>query len=265
MAINPNLIMILGDYATGGFDVKVSNEGVEEAKKAVFSFNSFANSALLFLQGNHDPKSTKYLIKTGEYEEEKYVIYAINEDDYPFGNGDENRAIVENTAIRLDNYLNKMVELEIHKPVFVVTHVPLHHSSRGDNYYNSYILDVLNKYGDKLDIIYLFGHNHSSTYDDCFGGSINYLKKGSSMEHFLFEPATKTKRVISTPIKFTYLNAGYVGLVRNTDGSVKCNGQVVKSVNTLTMSLFTINDDEIIINRYSSNSEVGREIISRIR
>lgn len=253
--INPSLISILGDYISSGHEVNNSISGLKEANTTIKSV--FPNSGSLFVQGNHDKKDNYYLTKTGGYEASNYVIYVINEDDFP-SNSSASYNSVFPVASALDNYLNNLVELNIKKPVFVITHVPLHYSSRGDNRHAYLFVDILNKYGSKLDIIFMFGHNHSSKYDDCLGGSINYLKKGSTMKHF----DTKSTRV--STLKFTYLNAGYIGWANNSNKQVSCSGSKVNSTNTLTMSVFKIDDKKILLERYSSNAKIFADTINLI-
>lgn len=258
--IKPGLFAFLGDYSTNT-SVSASNKGINSLNSITRSFNSFQNTGTIYIQGNHDPDATGGLSKTGEYEGNNYALFIINEDDYPRGNtGLERIKIVAN---KLDKYLSSMITYGVKKPVFVLTHVPLHYSSRKDNGYSPYIIDVLNKYGDKLDIIFMYGHNHSSDYDDCLGGSINYIAKGDTMKHYAYN-ANNKKVTITDQIKFTYLNAGYIGFIRNSNKQVNCNGVSVQSYNTPTLSLFTINERSILVEKYSSSGVFKSYTINRI-
>ncbi len=252
--INPSLVSILGDYNTSGYDTNSSMKGLKEANSIIKEV--FPNSGSLFIQGNHDDAGNIYLTKTGGYEATNYVIYVVNEDDFPWKSAKKSK--VSAIANNLDKYLSNLVDLNIRKPVFFITHLPLHYSSRGDNEYAYLLVDALNKYGDKLDIFVMFGHNHSSKYDDCLGGAVNYIEKGAKMKHFA------SKGTTSTTIKFTYLNAGYIGLAKNTNGLVSCSGTKVTSTNVLTMTMFKIENTDILIERYSSSAKVFTTTIKRV-
>ncbi len=259
--IKVGLFGFLGDYSTSVGDTSSSSSGLSNLNSHIRSFNNFQNTGTIYIQGNHDPENTKHLSKLGAYEADNYAVFLINEDDYPRSASNGNRA--KQTAAKLDEYLNSLVRYEVHKPVFVLTHVPLHHSRRADNSYASYILNVLNKYGDKLDIIFMYGHNHSNTYDDCLGGSINYIAKGENMSYFDFDSSGK-KYVNTSPIQFTYLNAGYVGYIRNSNKMVNCNGVSVQSYNTPTLTMFTVNEKNITVEKYNINGVFKNYSINRI-
>jgi UDP-2,3-diacylglucosamine pyrophosphatase LpxH len=249
--ISPNLIMLLGDYVDAN-EQSTSKIGVEEANSIIRSYKNFNNSGTLYLQGNHDSiKTNNYLIKTGPYETDNYIIYAINYDDF--------HCSAHNTCTDLDEYLNSLVNSKSNKPIFVVSHLPLHATSRESNRDAYLTVDTLNKYGDVLDIIVMFAHNHSGTYDRCNGGTTTYFAKGSTME------VRKNSQIITDTIKFTYLNAGYVASVSSSfvNGTVNCNGVLKESSNELTMTLFTINNSSIIVDRYSKNAKLSSNIINR--
>ncbi len=250
--ISPDLIMILGDYSDAG-DPSNSKKGIEEANGVIRSFTNFSNSGILYLQGNHDSMGvSNYLIKTGAYETDNYIIFAINEDDF--------HCSYHDTCTVLDEYLDSVANSKSSKPIFVLTHIPLHATSRADNKSAYLIIDTLNKYGDALDIIVMFGHNHSGSYDRCNGGSTTYFDKGSTMEIY------RNNKTVSETINFTYLNAGYVGNVASSysNGTVKCNGVIKEISKELTMTLFTINKSSIEVDRYSKDAILSHNIINRM-
>ena len=47
--------------------------------------------------------------------------------------------------------------------------------------YSSLVFDVVNEAGKDLDIIYLFGHNHSKGWDCYMGGGAVYKAVGDSL------------------------------------------------------------------------------------
>ena len=85
------------------------------------------------------------------------------------------------------------------KPVIVVSHMPMH-ERRFDNMAAHAWLDALNAAGENLDIVVLWGHNHTGQSET--DGRNFYVAKGSYML------AEGMERGI--PINFTYMNAGYI-------------------------------------------------------
>lgn len=176
-----------GDYYQDTLDTTTkSKEGMEELDAAVTAaYPSLADR--IYIQGNHDADSLVTdgtLSATGAHDTADYGVYAINEKDYPWGwmAGSSFQSTCQNTANALDTYLDAKAAEGYSKPIFVITHVPLHYSPRtassygGDGKYAKYLYDVLDEAGEKgLNIIFLFGHNHSNTYDDYIGGGQIYL------------------------------------------------------------------------------------------
>ena len=69
---------------------------------------------------------------------------------------------------------------------------------------------MLNDASDKgLNLFFLFGHNHSSGYDDYLGGSCVFLPAGSTIPVADAGGFAK-EHYHSQQINFTYLNAGYI-------------------------------------------------------
>ena len=229
-----------GDYSAGTSEPETSAglAGLDaEISKVVYN-NKF------YSQGNHDPKETVGMTPHGANDPfgAPYGLYVINEDNYTdLGDGGEA------TAKELDAYLDAKVASGWNKPIFVVCHVPLNFSMRtvsGKNARTAMpIVNVLNEAGEAgLNIIFLFGHNHSSGYDNYIGGGSVYLKKGDTMlvpdyDNYLV-PAEVT-------LNFTYMTAGYIGYYGTT-----VNG----ADGALTMSVFRIQKDgSVIIGRYAAD------------
>lgn len=231
-----------GDYDYGYED---SINGISSLKDVMSYYVEEENMA--FAQGNHDEilVGTNGLAKSGDNDplSNEYGVFVINEDDYMWYNN--NASTIKNTAYRLQNYLNEKIEEHYNKPIFILSHLALNYSMRtyydGDGQYARFIFDVLNEAGNKgLNIIYLFGHNHSNGWDDYLGGSSVYLSKGDSI---LVAEYSKEEFNEYT-LNFTYLNAGYVGYYRDVNEGADT---------TLTMTVFDIYYDKVIINRYSKN------------
>lgn len=219
--------------------------------------NTMLNSGLgltandmVWVQGNHD--STAYgasaslineLSPSGANDSDDYGVFVIHHDDYQWSSHVD-ESVIKQTADNLKSYLDAKHEENYSKPIFVVSHLPLHYSMRtkeGDGMYANYIFDVLNKAGENgLNIIFMFGHNHSNGWDDYLGGSAIFLHKGDKIN---IAQASKDNFEEKT-LYFTYLNAGYTGYYRGVNTG---------SETDLTMTLFEITDSEVTVRRFSES------------
>ena len=232
--------LFCGDYSYG---YNQAAAGIAELKNAVTgSYSALTDERMVFVQGNHDEASANGLAASGAHDTTEYGVYVINEDDYMWNNSDE--ATIQKTAASLKTYLDAKVAERYQKPVFVVSHLPLHYSMRtyndGDGKYANYIFNVLNEAGASgLNIIFLYGHDHSNGWDDYLGGSAVYLKKGDTIN---IAQASKTMFNEET-LNFTYMNAGFTGYYENRNGAD----------DTLTMTVFSIIDGTVKVERYDAN------------
>ena len=226
-----------GDYDYEYTDTK---GGVDSLKNAT---KDFVNGEYVLAQGNHDSAAgTNGMSPSGNCDPAngKYGVFNINEDDYMWYNSDE--GIIKNTAQNLIEYLNEKLAAEYNKPIFVISHLPLHYSMRtkndGDGKHAKYIFDALNAAGAKgLNIIFMYGHDHSNGWDDYLGGAAVYLKKGDKI---LIGQNSKTVFKEET-LNFTYTNPGFIGYYRNVNGAD----------DTLTMTTWEIGSQSITVKRYS--------------
>ncbi len=238
-------MLFCGDYDFDTHGVTESTkEGIKFVKLAAKNFVDEKN--MVFVQGNHDVSAggDLGLSQSGNNDPEsgKYGVFVIHNDDYMWYNNDESR--IKRTAQKLINYLNEKIETGYDKPIFVLSHLPLHYSMRtiadGDGKYACYIFDALQEAGKKgLNIIFLFGHDHSNGWDDYMGGSSVYLKKGDKILTANKSTSAKSYKELN----FTYMNAGYVGYYDNNNGAD----------DALTMTVFKIKGSEITISRYSKD------------
>ena len=250
-----------GDYTVKlHYSIPESESGIqallETINEADFGIPEYE---IILTQGNHDPEGTRGLSHSGDNDpdSEEYGVFVINEDDYMWFAGNQgnngtwdvsrHEDTVESTAIKLENYLKKKAEKRFQKPIFVISHLPLHYSMRtmvyGDCRYAKYIVDALN-YGASLglNIVFMFGHNHSQGWDNYMGAACVYLEKGSVMN---VSDISNPNRCYQTQIGFTYLNAGYTGYY-HTDF-----GEPVDD--TLTITVYDFTDDQLVIKRYSED------------
>ncbi len=256
----PDAFLFAGDYTSGSEDPSVQVPKIIDTVQAEYS--NYDESNLMFVQGNHDTASDA-LTPTGLHEFEHFFVYTINEDDFKKEQAGRSPLYDETVIALAETVAASFEEIKQSgdtRPVFVVTHVPLHHSSRhdyGDNIYSKYLFDVLNEYGEYLDIIFLFGHNHSSGYDDYIGGSVNYIAKGETMRVPIpDESQMGANGYTDEELNFTYMNAGYIGYSNNSTSA--------PSTNTLTMGAVELCATTIEVARYSTEGLYASETIQRV-
>lgn len=250
--------LFCGDYDYDTYwNSAQTTEGVNVLKSSISSVISNDENIVL-AQGNHDTAiATSGMSPSGDNDpkSDKYGVFLINEDDYMQFNN--NQARIQETAQSLVEYLNEKLAESYTKPIFVVSHLPLHYTGRttydGDGKYAHYIFDVLNEAGAKgLNIFFLYGHNHSNGWEDYLGGASVFMTHGDQM---LVPQGTKEKADCKNEtLNFTSLNAGYVGYYSGTSG--------IDS--TLTMTAFKIVNDSVTVVRYDANGkhDLKREGIS---
>lgn len=214
-----------------------------------------AGDDVIYVQGNHDPAETKGLDSFGDNDTAHYGVFVIHEDYFQWyqkGTGDGNDSLgvsaedaAKTTAEALRTYLQNKVDTKDNRPIFVASHVPLHFGWRtyasnkyGDNIYAKYLFDVLNEYGKELNIIFLFGHNHSNTYDDYLGGAAVYLPAGDKLR---VPDLGSTTNSTEYTLNFTYMNAGYLGYYGG-----KCETK-------LSSTVFAIYSNEVVVARYDED------------
>lgn len=218
-----------GDYSQTINDSRATTSGINELKSVVQGVYGDGMNEV-YVQGNHDA-AVSGLTATDAHDTDDYGVFSINEDDFPSGG-----QVNSDMLTKLENYLNTKANEKYSKPIFVVTHLPLHKTSRYDSVgTGAAIFNVLNEAGGKgLNIIFLFGHNHSQGYDAYLGNGSIYLPKGS--EILVDDGSTST-------LNFTYMNYGYVGYVTGS------------ACTHLTMTTFEITDSEVIVKRYDADGE----------
>ncbi len=254
----PDAILCGGDY-NGGSGTATDVQKIFDDTRTIYP--DMTDDKFVIVQGNHDD-AHELLTPSGFHEFSDFVVYSINEDDFKTGQSGRTAydQVVQERAADIRANLENMVATGDTRPVFVITHVPFHHSSRssyGDNLYSKYIVDVLNEMGQYLDIISLFGHNHSSDYDDYIGGSVNYIAKGETMRVPIPDTAQQgATGYTEETLNFTYMNCGYVGYSSNANSGT--------STNVLTAGVFDLCPTTIEISRYSSSGLYVTETIERI-
>lgn len=254
----PHSMLVGGDFTRLLFDD--ANPGIALIRNTVVSvYPDFDPESVACVQGNHDNPAAGFT-KTGFYDMGAYCLYAINEDSFPWQQNLKIWAdrLVASVAADIKANLDNMTEKGDLRPVIVITHVPLHHTTRssgGDNKYASYIFDVLNEAGKTLDIVFLFGHNHSDSYDDYIGGAVNFMTCGDTIR-IPDAKNTGKENYTEETLNFTYANCGYVGYSGNSDTET--------STSTLTLGAIRLCENKIRFVKYSEDgffrfSEVSRK------
>ena len=239
-------LFAVGDYsAQMGYDVALT--GIQALDKTI---DPYVSGNKIYTEGNHDAPDLPGLSPSGNNDPAggKYGVFVIHEEEYDqFGEGGEA------SAAAMQAYFDeKLADPNWgNKPIFVLCHVPLHYSMRTETSNSGKtarpMVEVLNEAGaNGLNILFLFGHNHSGGYDDFLGAGSVYLKKGDSMivpqygDNFKYNWETVT-------LNFTYMNVGYVGY--NAD-----NGYGADVALTVTTYRIQSNGN-VIITRWDKDGE----------
>lgn len=243
----PHSMLMGGDFTRLLLDD--ANPGIMLIRNTMTSvYPDFNEESVVCIQGNHDNPAAGFTA-TGFYDMGAYCLYAINEDSFPWQQNLKIWAdkLVASVAADLKSNLDSMISKGDLRPVIVMTHVPLHHTTRqsgGDNKYASYIFDVLNEAGKTLDIVFIFGHNHSDEYDDYIGGAVNFMTCGDTIR---IPDAQNTSETVYNEytLNFTYTNCGYVGYSNNSDNEI--------STSTLTAGAIRFCENTIRFVKYSED------------
>jgi len=233
----------LGDYSAEYEVQSASNSGLAALKEALSAVVDTDN--IVFGQGNHDLATVTGLTGWGNMDPAygDYGLYLVEDPEQAQEWGSYDAASV--TA--LQQYLNNKIEIGFSKPIFIMNHYPLHWSNRTHKDGNSksaykYFNVINDAAAQGLNIIYLHGHNHNHGYDDFLGGSSTFLKKGDTIQVCQGSSETYKDEILN----FTYLNAGYVGYYNSDEASAET---------ALTMTVYRIRGNEVIISRYSADGQ----------
>lgn len=270
--VHPDAAIICGDYTNDAklHDYQLSpEESIEEIREVIREEAPFVNDdRVIFVQGNHD-RLTESISESGLHEYDEYLVYVLNtESDFPWKQGKVSGCHfkVARAADEMKKCFDRLIAEGETRPVIIAGHVPLHYTARtssrhttGDNLYSSLIFDVVNDAAADLDIIYLFGHNHSKGWDCYMGGSCVYRAPGDKILIPEFNDSDiVSDRFSERTLGFTYMNAGYTGYYMNCapdEYSSDPESQYRAADETLTGSIIEIYDDRIEITRYDDKGK----------
>lgn len=262
-------LVICGDYTNDRVlhDYQLSpDEDIEEIRGiAKEEIPGMSDEDMIFVQGNHD-KLTEQITKSGLHDEGDYLIYVLNtEEDFPWKQGSKSGCLakVTKSSEAMKKCFDELIRKGEVRPVIIAGHVPLHFTARtssrhstGDNLYSSLIFNVVNEAAGSLDIVYLYGHNHSKGWDCYMGGSSVFKATGDSLLIPSFnELKVDTDTYIEEKLRFTYLNAGYTGYYMNcapAEYNEADPDRYAAADMTLTGTVLEIYGDRIVATRYDT-------------
>ena len=262
-------IVICGDYTNDAVlhDYQLSpDDSIEEIRGiAKEEIPGISDDDMFFVQGNHD-KLTEQITESGLHDEGDYLVYVLNtEADFPWKQGKKSGCLakVTKSSEAIKECFDELISKGETRPVFIAGHVPLHFTARtssrhstGDNLYSSLIFDVVNEAAKDLDVVYMFGHNHSKGWDCYMGGSSVFKNPGDTILVPAFnELKVDTDTYSEETLRFTYLNAGYTGYYMNcAPAQYDANDpdRYAAADMTLTGTVCEIYKDRIVITRYDT-------------
>jgi len=268
--VQPEAALICGDYTNDAklHDYQLSpEESIEEIREVIDEeAPSIKSENIIFVQGNHD-RLTESISESGLHEYDDYLVYVLNtENDFPWKQGVTPGCLkkVRSASEAMKECFDRLIAEGETRPVIITGHVPLHYSARtssrhttGDNLYSSLIFDAVNEAAEDLDIIYLFGHNHSKGWDCYLGGSSVYKAPGDTILLPEFNETDVTSDAFTErTLNFTYMNAGYTGYYMNCgpgEYSSDPGSQYRAADETLTCSIIVVYNDKIEIKRYDKS------------
>lgn len=255
--ITPDAALFVGDY-TDHFqsdknDTHGSSEGIGYIRTMLdgaFGEGYTSSHATVFAQGNHDYAGTPELAASGLQpygDEDAFLVYVINEKDFPYHQDKSMESTVAATAQRLGDCMDALADAGEMRPILILCHVPLHYSSRysgGDNPYASLIFSELNEAAEELNVLFFFGHNHSGAsadYEAGWGGAVNFVARGQTLD--VNSPEHGAAGTNRQTLNFTYMNAGYVGYSTSATND------------TRTVSVLSVYDNRVVVSRYDAKGE----------
>lgn len=269
---SPNNVIFCGDYTNDrnlhDYQLK-PDDSINEIRDIVArECVDVSQDDMIFVQGNHD-QMTDAISNTGLHEYENYLVYVLNTQyDFPWkqGRDPDFKDVVISASKDMKECFDDLISKGETRPVIIAGHVPLHFTARtssrhstGDNMYASYIFDVVNDAGDFLDIVYLFGHDHSKGWDCYLGGSSVFMVPGEDiLIPEVGDNTSNTDDFSTRKLNFTYMNAGYTGYYMNCGPEELDKGMVenyAAADETLTATICEVLPNELVITRFSTDGQ----------
>ncbi len=203
----------LGDYAGYKSYLRDYWDRVKPVLDAV-DHSAYVKSKGIFVAGNHDwlngdlALTLNSTAKRIERNRGK-VVSGDSYDIFCFGASSTFELFDSASVNKLESFLKKASKT---KPVFIISHYPLHATSERTITNAKKVVNLLNKYADGRDLYFIWGHNHTDAhscehnYDRVITGSIP--SKGGDIS-----------------IKFTYASAGCMSDSDYAVGAGKVQGK----------------------------------------
>ena len=204
----------------------------------------------IHIAGNHEWKNG-YFADTQNINAsrvEKTVGRVVTGESYEifcFGSTSQDALYAKNEYKVLDDYLCSVSDdaKRMNKQLFIITHFPLHKSNYSEMHENiDRTVRILNKYGEKLKITFVWGHNH--THDD-LDPYYDFMIKPNSI-------------VQGKKFKFSYLSAGVMS--DNTDYYnttpnilAKCIVVSINTENEITFKAYKNDGSSFILEKKTAN------------
>lgn len=241
-AIQPEIVMLGGDYVGAGKPPSTEEErlsrwqprfSVAELQQEIADvFGSGVKSFFTYASHDKNEMTGGEVFFHGPADCIDYYLYGISFAQMHFCDEealkisgydglDRNLGSAQTAAER---FLQWASSLNDHKPIFVMSHLPLH-AHRGDNCGAEAWCTALNNVAEQHSVFVFFAHNHSTERRTPYDRAFYLLPKGSTMQ-VQGEDRTHT---VEVRLNFTYLNAGYILhgcgtllTLSDTDGSGRC-------------------------------------------
>ena len=230
-AVQPETVLLGGDYAGGGGRPPASLESPEG--RAVWvpvyetrEFEEEVRSVLgeetrvFMTYGSHDKNAIGKFF-TGPAGCGGFYVYGISFVQMKFACRqqleipDPRRGLYDGPDVNdefgscaseaAENFLKWADSLEDDKPVFVMSHIPMH-LHRHDNLGASIWCDCLNEAGKKRPIYFFFCHNHTAERSSALDRQYYLVLPGQTLP----VQGPEAEDSIEKELNFTYLNGGYV-------------------------------------------------------
>ena len=241
-------------------DAFSSNDTVNEGRttaaitEAIRTGLGDAEVPVYYTWSDHD-RGTDVINFTGlMHSGENYYIYAISMSD--MSSAERYGQSSTFSEEKLTAFTNTVAGLDHTKPLFIVSHVPLH-DRRDDNQYADEWYEVISAAAEQMDVVFLWGHNHTS--ETSVDTAAYYVAKDGSEELTIED-------VGSVVPNFTYLNAGYLSPASTgiwTGSDVRQGLVVAAAIYADEITFTTYDENGVCTGSDAMNETVAREFAAK--
>ena len=262
--VTSNYSVAVSKVVHGGDLVDNNNSGSLASINAEFRgvLTHLTDSAIYYTWGSHDANVTStgtngYLVSSGVVDRDMEDAVDLDGQAWLWGidyNEMTNASTATSGAAVFTDWVSNLATDDV-RPIIIMSHVPMHYR-RGDNYGATIWLTAINEAADDHDIIFLWGHNHTSSNqndsDHAYvpvGGSLTpeSSTSGGGGGGPQSNNSTDKGAGSAVTIQFTYMNAGYI-----KTGTHGWRGSTI-----------TIDNSFIYIDNYTTTGHYANRIITR--